>query len=174
MRRWAGTALRPRWLAALLGAGSASMLLAAAYFEHGLGLAPCVMCLWQRTPHRLVVLLAVISLVLGRSSKDTLYFRSTLWLMAALLLGGAGLAFWHAGVELGWLAGPAVCGGPVASGVDPAEALDKLLAAPVVRCDEVVWSFLGLSMAAWNGVISLTMSGLACYSLIRYREPKRK
>ena len=36
--------------------------------------------------------------------------------------------------------------------------------APLVRCDEVAWEFLSLSMASWNGIISLGLAGmwLAC------------
>ena len=40
---------------------------------------------------------------------------------------------------------------------DPSALLDQILAAPIVRCDEVPWSFLSLSMANWNFVISFGM-----------------
>ena len=166
--RLATAAIRPQPSAALLGAGSASMLAAAAVFEHGFGLAPCIMCLWQRWPHWLVVFAAVAALLLGRSAKGAMPHRLALGLMAVALLAGAGIAFWHVGVEQGLLPGPAACGGAVTPGLDPAAALDELLETPTVQCDQVAWSVLGLSMAAWNGLISLAMVFLACRSLFRY------
>ena len=46
-----------------------------------------------------------------------------------------------------------------AAGVERAAGrVDQILAAPVVRCDEVAWSFAGLSMAGWNALLS---AGLA-------------
>ena len=167
LSRWFGCALQPAWLAGFLGAASALMLAAAAVFEHGFGLAPCLMCLWQRWPHRLAVALAVLVLVASRLGGGGAVQRPLLGLMAASMLAGAGIAFWHAGVEFGWFAGPTACGGAVPLSGDPSAVLDSLLATPAIRCDKVPWSFLGLSMAGWNGLISLTMAGLACYGLLR-------
>ena len=42
--------------------------------------------------------------------------------------------------------------------MSPQDLMTRLQSAPVVRCDEVAWRFLGLSMAAWNAVFS---AGLA-------------
>ena len=173
MTRLVCAIVRPRLLVPLLGAGSACMLLAAAVFEHGFGLAPCVMCLWQRWPHWIVAVLGALALAFGRTAAGPALTRSVPGLMAAVLLAGAGVAFWHAGVELGLLPGPAVCGGSVSLEGDAAAVLDNLLAAPVVRCDEVSWSFLGISMAGWNGLVSLAMAGLACLGLIGYCAPRK-
>ena len=38
------------------------------------------------------------------------------------------------------------------------ELMKKILEAPIIRCDEVPWSFLGLSMAGWNGILSILFS----------------
>ena len=165
-------AIPTRWLAPLLGAGSVFLLLAAAVFEHGFGLAPCIMCLWQRWPHWLVVALGALALACSRSAAGATLTQPLLGLMAMALLAGAGIAFWHAGVEFGILPGPAACGGGVSLAGDTAAVLDNLLAAPVVRCDAVAWSFLGISMAGWNGLISLAMAGLACRGVIGYRAAK--
>ena len=37
----------------------------------------------------------------------------------------------------------------------PGELLDQILATPVVLCDQVAWSMLGVSMAGWNVILSL-------------------
>ena len=90
-----------------------------------------------------------------------------LMLAAAVLLASAGLALWHSGVEHGLLPGPTACSGGLALDGDPAAVLDRLLATPAPRCDEVTWSFVGMSMANWNGIISVAMAGLAVMLLLK-------
>ena len=46
------------------------------------------------------------------------------------------------------------------------DQVDKLLATPVVRCDEVAWSFLGISMAGWNAVFSMDMLLIALFAIL--------
>ena len=65
-------------------------------------------------------------------------------------LGTSGaIGVFHAGVEAGWWEGLTRC---AAGG---AMSLDDLLAAPIVRCDQVQWELLGISMAGWNAILSL-------------------
>ncbi len=144
-------------LAAIAALGSAA-LLAGAFIFQSLGYAPCQMCIWQRYPHGLAAAIGAI-----------------VWLVPwhGLLLAGAGAAattsgigFFHAGVEQGWWEGPATCSGGEIGALSPDALLDQIMAAPLVRCDEIPWELFGLSMAAWNGVISL---GLALLWLLAWR-----
>ena len=92
--------------------------------------------------------------------------RSPWGLRARRRLAGAGLAGFHVGVEQHWWAGLAACeGGP--AGETVAELRERLLNAPPARCDEVAWPLLGLSMAAWNGLLSLGLAGLAAVAALR-------
>jgi disulfide bond formation protein DsbB len=50
---------------------------------------------------------------------------------------------------MGWWEGLTQC---TATG---AASLQDILSAPLVRCDQVQWQFLGISMAGWNAIISL-------------------
>ncbi|MEO1550200.1 MAG: disulfide bond formation protein B [Pseudomonadota bacterium] len=138
------------WFLAALG--SAALLLAALGSQYLGGLSPCPMCLWQRWPH-LVAALAGLGLLFTPWRG-----LAILGLLAALSTSAIG--FFHAGVEQGWWEGPTTCAAPDIGGVSAAELLDQILAAPVVRCDEIAWSFAGLSMAAWNGVLSLALAVL--------------
>jgi disulfide bond formation protein DsbB len=76
------------------------------------------------------------------------------------MLGGAALAFYHAGVEQGWWAGPDTCVAARIDGLSTAELIARIKAAPLVRCDEIPWSFLGLSMAAWNAVAQVVLAAM--------------
>ena len=156
----------PLTMAMLLGLGSGFMLGMAYFFEYGLGLAPCTMCYWQRVPHGVVIALGLISAMpfLPKSKQIALAILAAG--MVSLLVG-AGLAAWHSGVELKILPGPSACSGGVALDGSPAALLDQLLAAPVVRCDEVPWSLFGLSMANWNSIITASMAVAAGIILAR-------
>ena len=153
--------------AAILGLVSGFMIMMAAVFEHGFGLHPCTMCYWQRIPHWLVIGLSAMCFLPMIAEKISLKYL--VMLMAAALLVGAGIAGWHAGVELKLLPGPTACSGGMALDGDASALLDQLLAAPVVRCDEVPWSLLGISMAGWNGLISFAMMLVAGVSVITSR-----
>lgn len=161
--------LTPTRAAAILGLGSGFMIIMAAIFEHGFGLHPCTMCYWQRIPHWLVIGLSALCFAPWITANISI--RYMLMLMAAALLVGAGIAGWHAGVELKLLPGPTACSGGMALDGDASALLDKLLAAPVVRCDEVPWSLFGISMAGWNGLISFAMALVAGISL-KTSQPK--
>ena len=140
---------------AAIAAGSLAALAAAFAFQHLGGLEPCPLCIWQRWPHVATALLAVVALGLPGPAAAL-----AMGLAGAAALAGAGLAGFHVGVEQHWWAGLAACeGGPPAKTV--AELRERLLNAAPARCDEVAWSFLGLSMAAWNGLLSLALAGLA-------------
>jgi disulfide bond formation protein DsbB len=69
----------------------------------------------------------------------------------------------HAGVEQKWWLGPTGCTGASLSGLSPEEAMKRLMGTPVVRCDEIPWALFGISMAAWNAIISL---GVAIATLV--------
>jgi disulfide bond formation protein DsbB len=131
-------------LAATLG--SAAMLLGAWGFQYLGGLAPCKLCYWQRYPHMAAVPIGVVALVVGGA------FLPLLGALAAAATGALGI--YHTGVERAWWQGPDTCtSGPI-GGLSPDQLLDQILTAPLVRCDEVAWQFLGLSMASWNAVVA--------------------
>lgn len=146
---------------ALLAHGSAALLLGALAFQHWGGLAPCVLCLWQRWPHVVAIAAGMTGMFLIRQGRRSEAGWATL-IAAAALAVTAGIGAYHAGVEWHWWEGTAACGstGPVANTAEALRA--QLLAAPVVRCDEIAWSLFGISMAGWNFLISgaLALIGL--------------
>ena len=110
------------------------------------GLHPCEMCYWQRWPHGAAILLALLSFLGPASSPRSL----TLVLLAALAIVVSGvIGVYHSGVEARIFEGLTTC---TASG---AHTLEEIMNAPLVRCDQVQFSFLGISMAGWNAILSL-------------------
>ena len=141
--------------------GPAAVLSAALFSQYVGGLNPCPMCIWQRWPHGVAIALALVALLIGPRA-------APLYLLIALtMLVGAGLGAFHAGVELGYWEGPSTCAGGDVGGVSTGDLINQIMSAPIVRCDEVVWSFLGVSMAGWNAILSL---GLAVVAYLAWRE----
>ena len=135
-------------------------LLGGAFLFQFAGYAPCQMCFWQRYPH-------AISAVLGLAALAVKY-RLVCWLGAVTMLVSAGLGAYHSGVERKWWPGPSSCtGGGDLSG-SATDLLDSILAAPVVMCDEIPWllsdwiplGILDLSMANFNAIFSLVLTGI--------------
>lgn len=148
---------------AALAVLAAAMLAAAFAFEHLGGLAPCALCWWQRYAWMAVLALALPAVALGGRAGAALFA-----LAALAALAGGGIAAYHVGVEQHWWTGTAQCGTAPGAAASVEDRLRQLLAAPVVRCDEIAWTFAGLSMAAWNGAIAALAGGLALASLTRH------
>lgn len=135
------------WLAFL---GSLALLLGAYAFEFLGNLKPCKMCLWQRWPHIAAIFIGIL-----------IFYKKSILLMriaSLIILAGAVVAFYHVGVELQWWDGPTTCTSGSIANLSSTELMNKILQAPIIRCDEIQWSFAGLSMAAWNGIFSLILS----------------
>lgn len=151
-------AVRVRQAAWLLFAVSGSLLLGALGFQFLRGLAPCEMCYWQRYAHLAVLAVAGLALITGN--------RAAGWVAVLAMAIAAGLGLFHAGVEQKWWQGVTACTAPVSAGMSTAEMLDTLMNAPLVRCDEIPWSLLGVSMAGWNALVSAGAALCGAFILI--------
>ena len=134
-----------RQLAILAGAGSAALLITALIFQ-SVGYVPCELCILQRWPH---LAAAIIGAVL-------LFIDSKLLRWAGALAAGLATAFaiYHAGVEYQWWQGPVACTGGIDGmlNMSTQDLMAQLQSAPVTRCDQPQWYFLGLTMAGWNAI----------------------
>jgi disulfide bond formation protein DsbB len=127
------------------------------------GLHPCEMCYWQRYPHAAAILLAALSFTAPAASTRS---RALILLAALAIAISGGIGVYHAGVEAKVFQGFTQCTAlPRASST--AELLKEITHAPLIRCDEVQFRFLGISMAGWNAILSL--SGAALITLLTLR-----
>ncbi|WP_294072689.1 disulfide bond formation protein B [Sphingomonas sp.] len=129
------------------------------------GLYPCEMCWWQRYAHMAGIAAALIAFTAPASSGRS----RTFVLLAALAIAVSGaIAVYHAGVELHIFEGVTTCTA-TAHGKTTAELFQQIMKAPLIRCDEVQWTFLGISLAGWNAIISLPAAALIAVLALRER-----
>ena len=153
-----------RMLALLLPAA----LLAGAFGSQYLGgLYPCEMCWWQRYAHMAALVPAALAFTAAAGSQRSRLFV----LLAALAIAVSGaIGFYHAGVELRIFEGFTTCTS-TAHGATTEDLLKQIVAAPMIRCDQVQWSWLGISLAGWNAILSL--GGAAVIAFLALRGSRR-
>lgn len=128
------------------------LLLGGAYaFQYLGGLHPCEMCWWQRYPHMAAIALALIAFAVRGNLRASTGFTA-LAAVAIAISGGFGL--FHAGVEYGWWQGLTACSTSPTGG-SSADILNQIMATPITRCDVAPWTLFGISMAGYNGLLSL-------------------
>ena len=138
-----------RNLMIILSAGGSAALLAGAFLFQALGYPPCAMCLWQRWPHAVAIVIGVLALRFpGR-------VMPALGAVAAATTAVIGV--YHTGVERDWWEGPTSCtGGSSLEGLTGGDLL--AIAGPrVVMCDQVSWELFTLSMPSWNALLSFVL-----------------
>jgi disulfide bond formation protein DsbB len=127
------------------------------------GLHPCEMCYWQRWPHAAAIGFAALAFTGPAESSSSRNFT----LLAALAITISGIiGVYHAGVEAKVFEGFTTCT-KLATGGTTAEMLKQITHAPLVRCDQVQWSLLGISMAGWNAILSLGGAALILFLTVR-------
>jgi disulfide bond formation protein DsbB len=157
----------PAAVAALLvAAGGAATILGAYFFQYVLGIAPCPLCLEERIPYYVAVPLAlVVAIAALRGAPRALVVGGLLLLVIATLIN-AGLGVYHAGVEWKFWEGPRDCSGPISNFGNAGTLLQQMETTSVVRCDEVSFRFLGLSLAGYNVLISLALAAIALWGIL--------
>jgi disulfide bond formation protein DsbB len=158
----------PALTAALAVTAIAAATLAGAwFFQLMMGIQPCELCLAQRYAYYLVVPLGALTAIGAAKDAPRGALVAGLAVIALATLGNAGLAAYHAGVEWGFWQGPTACTGPVGNLGSAGSLLQRLDTVKVVRCDEVQWKFLGLSLAGYDVLISLLMAAIAAWGVER-------
>jgi disulfide bond formation protein DsbB len=130
------------------------------------GLHPCEMCIWQRWPHAAAILLALFAFTGPSLSTRARVF--TLLAAVAIAVSGA-IGVYHAGVEAKIFEGFTECTA-TGKGLKGAELLNQIMHGAIVRCDEVQFRFLGISMAGWNAILSL--GGAALIAILTLRSKR--
>jgi disulfide bond formation protein DsbB len=158
----------PALMAALAVTAIAAATLAGAwFFQLVLDIRPCPLCLEQRYAYYLAIPLGALTALAAARGAPRAVVLAGLAILAAAALGNAGLGTYHAGVEWHLWQGPTDCTGEIGNLGSAGNLLQRLDTVKVIRCDEVQWRFLGLSLAGYNVLISLLIAAVAAWGIGR-------
>ena len=146
---------------------AAATLAGAWFFQLVLDIRPCPLCLEQRYAYYLAIPLGALVALAAAKDAPRAVLVAGLALLAAAALGNAVLGTYHAGVEWKFWQGPTDCTGPIGNLGSAGDLLARLDTVKVIRCDEVQWRFLGLSLAGYNVLISLLVAAIAAWGIVR-------
>ena len=141
--------------------------LSAAYFiEYILGHQPCNLCLIERIPYAISIIIIVICLFTQKFEKITLIILSITFFAAALL------SFYHFGIEQGFIKESLVCDLNNPGNELSREALLNQLKEMPISCKNVTFKIFGLSLATFNIFISLILSAITMKNFLTYEKNK--
>ncbi len=152
------------WAVLGVAAGSLGLAYTAQYV---FGLEPCILCLYQRVPFAIAGVLAMAALFLAPRRR-----AMAIALCGLVFFVNAGIAFYHTGVEQHWWASAAGCGDAGGGAMTLEKLRAALLSKPAKACDEVDWTFLGISMAAYNVPYSLALAAASLAAAFGMRKPR--
>jgi disulfide bond formation protein DsbB len=142
----------------LVSFGSLGGALVSQYFFN---MHPCVLCIYQRWPHGIAMVLGLAILFIGTQQPKPAAFL--LFLANIVYAVGASIAIFHVGVEQEWWEGTKGCGIPQAPAGDFEAFKEAILNAPLASCKDIPFQLFGISMAGYNALIC---AGMAVVSLI--------
>ena len=141
---------------------SSLILIFAFVIEHQLGHSPCKLCLYERVPYFLSILLIIKMLFIKK------YHKVTLLILCLVFMSSAALAFYHFGIEQGFFKESLSCTtGDLSKKLSKEELLEQLKLNSI-SCKEVSFKILGLSLAAINTIFSLVLSVIFIRLFLNY------
>ena len=137
-------------------------IISALIIQYWLGHEPCKLCLYQRIPYFLAILL-IIKIFFFKK-----YEKITLLILFLIFIGSTALAFYHFGIEQGFFNESLACTTPDVSKTLSKEQLMELLKQNSVSCKDASFKILGLSLATINTIFSLFLSVIFIKLFLNY------
>ena len=154
----------------LVGFFSLAALTSALIAEFYFNLAPCEMCLKQREPYYIIILGFIFIAILKWQRRIWFYLGVQL-----ISIYGLFYSVWHVGIENQLLPGPAGCSSGLNTTNNILSLKEQILAKPVIDCEDIAWSILGLSAATINSLLLFLIFILnAIYLSSNYGTKKEK
>ena len=130
--------------------------------QYWLGHEPCKLCLYQRIPYFLAILLIIKMFFFKK------YEKITLLILTFIFISSAALAFYHFGIEQGFFSESLACTASDLSKTLSKEQLLEQLEQNNISCKDVSFRILGLSLAAINTIFSLVLSVIFIKLFLNY------
>ena len=141
-------------------------LFSAYFIQYVLKHQPCNLCLIERIPYIVSIVVILICLILKKFEKLSLVILSLVFFSASLI------SFYHFGIEQGFINESLVCDLNNESNDLSKEALLNQLKKVPVSCKDVTFNVFGLSLATFNILISLILGIITTKLFLTYEKNK--
>ena len=139
------------------------VLISAFVIEYGLSHQPCKLCLYERIPYILSILLIIKILFVKK------YEKITLFILFLIFTASAVLAFYHFGIEQGFFSESFVCKtGDLTGTLSKEQLLEQLNKYNIISCKDVSFRVLGLTLATINTILSIILSVIFLKLFLNY------
>jgi len=126
-------------------------IISAYFIEYVLGYQPCNLCLIERIPYGLSLILIILNYFFNQNKQFVILLLILVFAFSLLV------SFYHFGIEQGFFEESTVCGIKDANNVISKEKLLKQLQLKTISCKDVTFRIFGLSLTTFNIVISLVI-----------------
>ena len=127
-------------------------LVSAFFIEYVLGHQPCNLCILERIPYLLAIIIILLNF------KFSHYEKFFILLLSIIFLAGAIISLYHLGIEQGFIQESLVCDLKSGSNLLSKEEILKQLQEKNVSCKDVTFKIFGLSLTSYNILISLLIT----------------
>ena len=127
-------------------------LVSAFIIEYVLGHQPCNLCILERIPYLLAIIIILLNF------KFSHYEKFFILLLSIIFLAGAIISLYHLGIEQGFIQESLVCDLKSGSNLLSKEEILKQLQEKSVSCKDVTFKMFGLSLTSYNILISILIT----------------
>jgi len=127
-------------------------LISAYFIEHVLGQQPCVLCLYERIPYFLAILILLINYKYNKLEKYIIILLALNFFIATIL------SLYHLGIEQGFIQESLLCDLKKGANIIDKEEILKELQKKSISCKDVTFKIFGLSLTSFNIIISLLLT----------------
>jgi disulfide bond formation protein DsbB len=141
-------------------------IISAYFIEYVLGYQPCNLCLIERIPYGLSIILIILNYFFNQNKQFITLLLILVFAFSLLI------SFYHLGIEQGFFEESNVCGIKDANNVISKEDILKQLQLKTISCKDVTFRILGLSLTTFNIIISLVIFILSIKMFKNYEKIK--
>ena len=126
-------------------------IISAFFIEYILGHQPCNLCLIQRIPYGLSIILIILNFVIKKNTHFIILLLILIFSFSFLI------SFYHFGIEQGFFEESAICGLKDSSDLISKEDILNQLQNKIVNCRDVTFKIFGFSLTTINIILSIIL-----------------
>ena len=127
-------------------------IISAYFIEYVLGYQPCNLCLYERVPYFLAILILLVNFKYNKLEKHFIFFLIIIFFIATLL------SLYHLAIEQGLIEESLLCNLEKDTNIIDKDEILKQLQQKNISCKDVAFKIFGLSLTSFNIIISLLLT----------------